>query len=548
MASSGVAPPSGGGAAAAVGNAALHGAQRGAAIAQKGVVNLTIYVQRNPTIVSALCCLVGVALSVISVLSIIGVPVDPDPEWCPIDDLAETGEWLVEEAKIGMPPGRGSVDAVSQSSSRSSPSLDMAEKSDVEDVNDRSMSIEGIPDLELIRASPVPVSREGYSGGVAPPELPNPSSLQLPKAKNYVPARAWGSTATVDPSKEDVSPGSPLKARRTYRRHQTMTAGPGQQETQPEEVNERRIKSLEGQKIYDVYYWEEVIQEDGDGGKVVVCRKKTEDNTGDFDKVMKIKSKLKLKKEGCADDYRKVLTKMLSLPAHPGVMPVEEALEDDAFYYVVTPRATSSFFDGLLVEFHDGVVPECALRSLMTDMLEAVDHLHTHGVLHRDIKPDNMVLQTHVNEETGEKRRRVVLIDFDHADPDFHNNPDDQERIYGTRRFNAPESYLCSFSKQTDLYSIGVIFYMLMTGKMPYDDEIFDGIKPPGSRMVSPRALLHDTFQRLKDADIDWNCDPWPSQPRVRPWAIFGFWTEPWLPGDLEQQLRWLSCDNLDAY
>ena len=51
MASSGVAPPSGGagggGAAAAVGNAALHGAQRGAAIAQKGVVNLTIYVQRR---------------------------------------------------------------------------------------------------------------------------------------------------------------------------------------------------------------------------------------------------------------------------------------------------------------------------------------------------------------------------------------------------------------------------------------------------------------------------------------------------------------------
>ena len=42
----------------------------------------------------------------------------------------------------------------------------------------------------------------------------------------------------------------------------------------------RRIKSLDGQKIYDVYYWEEVIQEDGDGGKVVVCRKKTEVGQG----------------------------------------------------------------------------------------------------------------------------------------------------------------------------------------------------------------------------------------------------------------------------
>lgn len=86
MASSGVAPPSG--AAAAVGNAALHGAQRGAAIAQKGVVNLTIYVQRNPTIVSALCCLVGFALSVISVLSIIGVAqMSNETKWTPRDSM-----------------------------------------------------------------------------------------------------------------------------------------------------------------------------------------------------------------------------------------------------------------------------------------------------------------------------------------------------------------------------------------------------------------------------------------------------------------------------
>eukprot|EP00434_Breviolum_minutum_P014188 symbB.v1.2.012509.t1/scaffold866.1/size156716/4 len=46
------------------------------------------------------------------------------------------------------------------------------------------------------------------------------------------------------------------------------------------DVVPRSIKSLEGQKIYDIYYWEEAIQEDGDGGKVVVCRKKTEAMTG----------------------------------------------------------------------------------------------------------------------------------------------------------------------------------------------------------------------------------------------------------------------------
>jgi len=85
---SNVAPPAGGGggAAAAVGSAALHAGQRGAAIAQKGVVNLTIYVQRNPMAVSALCCLVGLALSVISVLSIIGVArMDDEKSWTPRD-------------------------------------------------------------------------------------------------------------------------------------------------------------------------------------------------------------------------------------------------------------------------------------------------------------------------------------------------------------------------------------------------------------------------------------------------------------------------------
>lgn len=423
---------------------------------------------------------------------------------------------LRSEIEDAATPYRGSTAMASRSSddsSRASSAILVTEMSDVEDVLDgSSFPLEGIPDLELVRASPVPdAANNGYMSVVSPPAPPctrsSLHSLQLPQAsRSEIPARAWGSTGNLQASDDRSPTVSPLRAKRTYRRNQSMPAG-----TSPEDCG-RPITKLEGKKIYDIYYWEKVIQEDGDGGKVVVCRKKTEAN-GDFDKVMKIKAKLKLQKEGFADHYRKVLLKMLSLPPHPGVMPVEEALEDDAFYYVVTPRATSSFFDGLLVEFHDGVVPEGALRSLMTDMLEAVEHLHSFGVLHRDIKPDNMVLQTHVDEETGEKRRKVVLIDFDHADPDFHNNHDELERIYGTRRFNAPESYLCNFSKQTDLYAIGVVFYMLLTGKMPYDDEIFDGIKPPTSRMASPRALLEDTFQRLKDADIDWNCDPWPSQP-----------------------------------
>ncbi|CAJ1366097.1 unnamed protein product [Effrenium voratum] len=83
FAMSGAAPAGGGSpsAAAQVGQAALHGAQ-------KGVVNLTIYVQHNPTIVKMLCCAVGLALSVISILSIVGVAQMSDAEkWSARDTL-----------------------------------------------------------------------------------------------------------------------------------------------------------------------------------------------------------------------------------------------------------------------------------------------------------------------------------------------------------------------------------------------------------------------------------------------------------------------------
>mmetsp|Transcript_16027 Transcript_16027/g.30209 ORF Transcript_16027/g.30209 Transcript_16027/m.30209 type:complete len:200 (+) Transcript_16027:48-647(+) len=77
-----------GSAAAAVGNAALSGARMGAAAAQRGVVSLSIYVQHNPAGVKIFCCIAGLALSVISILSIVGVAKFSDEDkWTARDSL-----------------------------------------------------------------------------------------------------------------------------------------------------------------------------------------------------------------------------------------------------------------------------------------------------------------------------------------------------------------------------------------------------------------------------------------------------------------------------
>merc|ERR1719428_2137616 len=108
------------------------------------------------------------------------------------------------------------------------------------------------------------------------------------------------------------------------------TAAQGGQKNAGETEGFRKIQLLEkDQKIYDFYYWEEVLQEDGDGGKVVVCRQKGAE-TQDFDYVLKIRSKASIQKQpGDMERFRQMLLKVLNIPSHIGVMKYLEVYEND---------------------------------------------------------------------------------------------------------------------------------------------------------------------------------------------------------------------------
>ncbi|CAE8624249.1 unnamed protein product, partial [Polarella glacialis] len=189
---------------------------------------------------------------------------------------------------------------------------------------------------------------------------------------------------------------------------------------QQDEKPRKQIKQMDEEvKIFDIYSWKEVLQEEGDGGKVVVCQPK--DSYLDVPRktyVMKMRSKKSLQDQSMEEQFRLSQVKLLNLPEHAGVLPLQEVLEDDKFYYIVMEKATGgSFFAGLLSEFQDGIMPAEEIKRLMHGVLEAIGHVHKQGMLHRDIKPDNLVMRfcDDCMSPTG-KSRRAAIIDFDHAD------------------------------------------------------------------------------------------------------------------------------------
>ena len=108
---------------------------------------------------------------------------------------------------------------------------------------------------------------------------------------------------------------------------------------------------------------------------------------------------------------------------------------------------------------------ECA--ELMLQMAEALEHAHGERVYHRDVKPSNILL-----DQDGQAH----LADFGLAHRDEESSFTETGQILGTWRYISPEQAVGNvraIDGRSDVYSLGVVLYELLTGQVPFQGDIF---------------------------------------------------------------------------
>ena len=125
---------------------------------------------------------------------------------------------------------------------------------------------------------------------------------------------------------------------------------------------------------------------------------------------------------------------------------------------------------------------------IMYQLCSAVLHAHQHGVIHRDIKPENVFIT---------KDGTIKLGDFGIATfQDLNSRVTKSEVVVGSVHYLAPElSQGAPASVQSDIYALGITFFELITGRVPFDDEspVTVALKHIKEKFPSPRKYNSKT-------------------------------------------------------
>ena len=219
-------------------------------------------------------------------------------------------------------------------------------------------------------------------------------------------------------------------------------------------------------------------------------------NSGSFGTVYKATHKLTkqtravkvIKKHQAESKEIKNEVNILSKLVHPNIMKIYEIFKDKTNYYIV-----SEFYNGgELFEILEDTssISQDFIRSIIRQILSAICYAHNNKICHRDLKPENIMLEKKRSCES------VKIIDWGSGATIKEGTT--MTEVCGTSYYIAPEVVKQSYTEKCDIWSIGVIFYMLLVGYAPFDGDTDDDIIKSA---LEGKADF--TSEEWKDVDAD---------------------------------------------
>nr|XP_043620563.1 CDPK-related kinase 5-like [Erigeron canadensis] len=212
----------------------------------------------------------------------------------------------------------------------------------------------------------------------------------------------------------------------------------------------------------------EVGEEVGRGhfGFTVSATSKSGDHGGQKVAV-KVIPKAKMTTAIAIEDVRREVKILRALTVHSNVVDFYDAYEDnDHVYFVMEMCEGGELLDRILTR--RGEFTEDESRNIMVQILNVVAFFHLQGVAHRDLKPENFLLK--------KKNDYSLLKAIDFGLSDFVKPDEKMNDIVGSAYYVAPEVLLKSYDTEADVWSVGVIAYILLCGSRPFWARTESGI------------------------------------------------------------------------
>ncbi|PHT49670.1 Calcium-dependent protein kinase 9 [Capsicum baccatum] len=194
--------------------------------------------------------------------------------------------------------------------------------------------------------------------------------------------------------------------------------------------------------------------------------------------------KRKLVSKNDREDMKREIQIMQHLSGQPNIVEFKGAYEDrHSVHLVMELCAGGELFDRIIAR---GYFSEKDAAEIIRQIVNVVNICHFMGVMHRDLKPENFLLSS--------KDENAMLKATDFGLSVFIEEGKVYRDIVGSAYYVAPEVLRRSYGKEADVWSAGVILYILLSGVPPFWAETEKGI-----------------FNAILKGEIDFQSDPWPS-------------------------------------